>query len=78
MARSLATIATAFCCILTAAASAASTDERRFCSRSAPNVLILLDVTTPYDAADKSALIEGRQPNIREAGGRDSPFNADH
>jgi hypothetical protein len=40
--------------------SHAQTDENtRFCSDAAPNVVALLDVTTPYDEADKTSLIEG-------------------
>ena len=40
--------------------SLAQTDQDlRFCSNEAPNVVALLDITTPYDEADKASLIEG-------------------
>jgi hypothetical protein len=34
-------------------------EEQRFCSDTAPNVVAFLDLTTPYDEADKASLIEG-------------------
>ena len=39
--------------------SHAQTADSRFCSDTAPNVVAFLDVTTPYDEADKASLIEG-------------------
>lgn len=40
--------------------SHAQTDQDpSFCSNEAPNIVALLDITTPYDKADKASLIEG-------------------
>jgi len=38
---------------------AAGYEKQRFCSDTAPNVVAFLDITTPYDEADKASLIEG-------------------
>lgn len=48
-------------CVLAAGADARAqaNPETRFCSEAAPNVVLYLDVTTPYDAADKEALVDG-------------------
>ena len=48
-------------CVLMGCGSAVAqtSEETRFCSDSAPNVVLYLDVTTPYDEADKEALIDG-------------------
>lgn len=40
-------------------AAAQPVEDRRFCDDAAANVLLLLDVTTPYDTADRSTLISG-------------------
>jgi hypothetical protein len=45
--------------LLSTFADLAAGVERRFCSDDAENVLILLDVTTPYDDADKTTLVDG-------------------
>ena len=37
----------------------APTDDNRFCSDASPNVVVFLDVTTPYDEVDKASLIAG-------------------
>lgn len=54
----IAALAVATLC-LPATALAAAADNSRFCDDKAPNLILLLDVTTPYDAIDKTALIDG-------------------
>ena len=44
-------------CWLAPAASAEGTD--RFCAEAGANVVFFIDVTTPYDAIDRKALVEG-------------------
>ena len=39
--------------------SAAAVDNSRFCSETAANIVLYLDVTTPYDDVDKQALVDG-------------------
>lgn len=38
---------------------AQTTLDARFCSETAPNVVVFLDVTTPYDGSDKASLVDG-------------------
>lgn len=50
--------------VLVAAASTHETaaegyDKRNYCNKDGDNVVIFVDVTTPYDATDKSSLIDG-------------------
>jgi hypothetical protein len=40
-------------------ANAQSEDAHRFCDSDAPNVVVFLDLTTPYDEIDREALIQG-------------------
>jgi hypothetical protein len=58
----------AVCCALAIASAfnelcdtshAQATLDARFCSNTAPNVIAFLDVTTPYDEADKTSLVDG-------------------
>lgn len=45
--------------LLLPATARAAADSQRFCSPSAVNIVVYLDVTTPYDDIDKRALIDG-------------------
>lgn len=42
-------------------AQAQSIDWQRYCSPEGKNILLFLDVTTPYDAQDKTTLVDGLQ-----------------
>lgn len=44
---------------LAAGAEAQPVENHRFCNEQAANVVLFLDVTTPYDEADRSTLISG-------------------
>lgn len=44
---------------LASAADAPAQEQARFCNAEAANVLLYLDVTTPYDDIDKNVLIDG-------------------
>lgn len=52
--------------------ASATTEDHRYCSDSASNVVFYLDVTTPYDTADEEALVSGisRIFDSLEDGGR--------
>ena len=45
--------------LIASSTDAAATDNNRFCSPTAPNVVLYLDVTTPYDDLDKQTLVNG-------------------
>jgi hypothetical protein len=49
----------ALACWLTSAEPASAIDNSRFCSATAPNIVLYLDVTTPYDDVDKETLVDG-------------------
>ena len=45
--------------LIAAALPAAARDNRDYCADDATNVVLYIDVTTPYDEVDKSALVDG-------------------
>lgn len=45
--------------LLPAGVGAQPIEDHRFCDESATNVVLFLDVTTPYDEADRSTLVSG-------------------
>ncbi len=57
--RALLQLATALVFWIASACTAAALDNSSFCSKSAPNVVLYLDVTTPYDDVDKQTLVDG-------------------
>ena len=46
-------------CLSLVTSTSATAAEKTFCSNTAPNVVVFLDVTTPYDEGDKATLVEG-------------------
>jgi hypothetical protein len=66
--RALKTWLTALCSLLIIGiaaglgpATAQSIDWQRYCAPEGKNILLFLDVTTPYDAQDKTILVDGLQ-----------------
>jgi hypothetical protein len=66
--RAFKTWLTALCSLLILAvaaglgpATAQSIDWQRYCAPEGKNILLFLDVTTPYDAQDKTILVDGLQ-----------------
>lgn len=52
-------------------ATAQSIDWQRYCAPEGKNVLLFLDVTTPYDAQDKTILVDGLQRIVADLKGGD-------
>ena len=51
---------------LSTPARAQAIDWNGYCSPSAKRVLLLVDITTPYDARDKQILVDGLQSIARD------------
>jgi hypothetical protein len=45
--------------IVAESSDAIAIDNGRFCSDTAPNIVLYLDVTTPYDDVDRQTLVDG-------------------
>ena len=58
---SLAVLAVILLTGFTGSANAQAIDWKRYCATEGREVLLFVDVTTPYDAQDKTILVDGLQ-----------------
>lgn len=68
---SLAVLAVILLTGFTGSANAQAIDWKRYCATEGRDVLLFVDVTTPYDAQDKTILVDGLQRIVADLKGGD-------